>query len=152
MVTLHNWGYTRISRGRLLSAKYWNYANIANSDRSGKSFTTRFKPKTVPYHKYMYRWGLPTPKTRMHSSRMRTGRLLTNWGREVLHGTPFTEPPRPFHGIPRAKDGTPQGRYPLLRMAPPLPGGQIITSDNITFPQLSLRAVTTVMIGAHRPT
>ena len=150
MVTLRNWIDTRISRDRLLSAKYWNYTNIANSARSGKSFTTRFKPKTVPYHKYMCRWGLLTPKTRMHSSRMRTCRLLTNWGREVLHGTPFTEPPRPFMASPvlrmaRLKDGTPRlGWHP--------PRGQTNTSENITFPQLRLRVVITVMIGAHRPT
>ena len=81
--------------------------------------------------------------TRKHSSRMRTARLSTR-GKvpSRCHPPPFHGPP---HSTPRME--TPLGQYPLdgipLWMEPPPPWAGKHTSENITFPQLCLRAVIT---------
>ena len=97
-------------------------------------------------------------KTRKHSSRMCTVRLLTRgMGVEgflhgtTLHGTPFIAPPswHPFTETPFTESPFTDPPFMKPSLMEPLSlhhsHGQTNTSENITFQQLRLRAVITIL-------
>ena len=81
--------------------------------------------------------------TRKHSSRMRTARLLTT-GKvpSRCHPLPFIDPLTAPPGWKPPSDNTPWMESPC-GWSPPPPWADKHTSENITFPQLCLRAVIT---------